>query len=192
MTPCDSPCETVLSKSANLIFQGFSYVAPSVLLDLSAESQDAMFAEPVPSKILSPRKLFHGTYNNTSASSTNNNSDNSHVLNNGTKNFAVGLGNGTNNNAVGPSNMSSLNNAFYDNAACGLRPSTANNFTCGNTNNNNLNPTLSKRTDVFDRDNFQIPPYVENYVEVMDTATPPMPILTPANRSYPRAIGNLL
>lgn len=194
MTPCDSPCETILSKSANLIFQGFSYVAPSVLLDLSAENPDAMFAEQGTNKILSPRKLFHSTYNNTSANNTNNNSNigNSHTLNNGTENFAVGIGGSGNNNAACTSNVSALNNAFYDNAACGLRAPASINITCSNINNNNLNPASSKRAEVFDRDNFQIPPYVENYVEVMDTATPPMPILTPANRSYPRAIGNLL
>lgn len=33
-TPVDSPCESSLSESVNKIFQGFTYVAPSVLEDL--------------------------------------------------------------------------------------------------------------------------------------------------------------
>jgi p70 ribosomal S6 kinase len=33
-TPVDSPCGTSLSESVNLVFQGFTYVAPSVLEDI--------------------------------------------------------------------------------------------------------------------------------------------------------------
>jgi len=33
-TPVDSPCGASLSESVNLVFQGFTYVAPSVLEDM--------------------------------------------------------------------------------------------------------------------------------------------------------------
>lgn len=48
MTPVDSPCDYSLSKSANLVFEGFTYVAPSVL--------DEMDRPPI-EKSRSPRKL---------------------------------------------------------------------------------------------------------------------------------------
>lgn len=68
MTPVDSPCETVLSSSANLIFEGFTYVAPS-LFHLGG---DAYIDDVVPTcstgvelqhtpkviKARSPRKMY--------------------------------------------------------------------------------------------------------------------------------------
>ncbi|XP_063242444.1 ribosomal protein S6 kinase beta-1 [Bacillus rossius redtenbacheri] len=47
-TPIDSPDESSLSESANLVFQGFTYVAPSVL--------DEMYKPPRIVKARSPRK----------------------------------------------------------------------------------------------------------------------------------------
>jgi len=37
-TPVDSPCGTSLSESVNLVFQGFTYVAPSVLEEMQSET----------------------------------------------------------------------------------------------------------------------------------------------------------
>lgn len=37
-TPVDSPCGTSLSESVNLVFQGFTYVAPSVLEEMQSEA----------------------------------------------------------------------------------------------------------------------------------------------------------
>ncbi|KAK2720307.1 ribosomal protein S6 kinase beta-1-like [Artemia franciscana] len=52
-TPVDSPDESTLSESANLVFQGFTYVAPSVLEDVN---------RPHVIKARSPRKpTFHLT-----------------------------------------------------------------------------------------------------------------------------------
>lgn len=49
-TPVDSPEESILSESANLIFKGFTYVAPSIL--------EEMYRPPAPriSRARSPRK----------------------------------------------------------------------------------------------------------------------------------------
>jgi p70 ribosomal S6 kinase len=51
-TPVDSPCDYMLSKSANLAFEGFTYVAPSVL-------EEMMNNGPKIIKARSPRKPFH-------------------------------------------------------------------------------------------------------------------------------------
>lgn len=51
MTPVDSPCESTLSMSVNP-FEGFTYVAPSVLEDLHKSQQPEVF------KARSPRKAF--------------------------------------------------------------------------------------------------------------------------------------
>ncbi|CAG2054706.1 unnamed protein product [Timema podura] len=47
-TPIDSPDESTLSESANMVFQGFTYVAPSVL--------EEMYKPPRIVKARSPRK----------------------------------------------------------------------------------------------------------------------------------------
>lgn len=60
MTPVDSPCDSVLSSSANLIFEGFTYVAPSLLMDQFG-AKAAQNNKPVPPTIVkarSPRKVF--------------------------------------------------------------------------------------------------------------------------------------
>lgn len=51
-TPVDSPVESTLSESANMIFQGFTYIAPSVLEDMY---------KPSLYKSRSPRKLGPST-----------------------------------------------------------------------------------------------------------------------------------
>lgn len=52
-TPIDSPDESTLSESANLVFQGFTYVAPSVL--------EEMYKPPRIVKARSPRKSAYPT-----------------------------------------------------------------------------------------------------------------------------------
>ncbi|GLH14637.1 Serine/threonine-protein kinase Warts, partial [Gryllus bimaculatus] len=52
-TPIDSPDESTLSESANLVFQGFTYVAPSVL--------EEMYKPPRIVKARSPRKSAFST-----------------------------------------------------------------------------------------------------------------------------------
>ncbi|XP_069704550.1 ribosomal protein S6 kinase beta-1 [Periplaneta americana] len=52
-TPIDSPDESTLSESANLVFQGFTYVAPSVL--------EEMYKPPRIVKARSPRKTAYPT-----------------------------------------------------------------------------------------------------------------------------------
>lgn len=49
-TPIDSPDESMLSESANQVFLGFTYVAPSVLEELH---------RPIQAKPRSPRKSTH-------------------------------------------------------------------------------------------------------------------------------------
>ncbi|XP_076248427.1 ribosomal protein S6 kinase beta-1 isoform X1 [Calliopsis andreniformis] len=51
--PVDSPVESTLSESANMIFQGFTYVAPSVL--------EEMYTQPRVVNARSPRKGLLGT-----------------------------------------------------------------------------------------------------------------------------------
>ncbi|XP_076286763.1 ribosomal protein S6 kinase beta-1 isoform X2 [Lasioglossum baleicum] len=51
--PVDSPVESTLSESANMIFQGFTYVAPSVL--------EEMYSQPRVVHAKSPRKGFLST-----------------------------------------------------------------------------------------------------------------------------------
>ncbi|KAL1235867.1 Ribosomal protein S6 kinase beta-1 [Trichinella nelsoni] len=63
LTPVDSPCEYSLSQSANLVFEGFTYVAPSVLDE----------SGPYLVKAKSPRKVVasqHEFFSNQSSSST--------------------------------------------------------------------------------------------------------------------------
>ncbi|EFN66025.1 Ribosomal protein S6 kinase beta-2 [Camponotus floridanus] len=48
--PVDSPVESTLSESANMIFQGFTYVAPSVL--------EEMYAQPKVINARSPRRTL--------------------------------------------------------------------------------------------------------------------------------------
>ncbi|XP_040574880.1 ribosomal protein S6 kinase beta-1 [Lepeophtheirus salmonis] len=43
-TPVDSPCTTSLSESVNLMFQGFTYVAPSVLEDKDSDFQPRSYS----------------------------------------------------------------------------------------------------------------------------------------------------
>ncbi|EGI69568.1 Ribosomal protein S6 kinase beta-1 [Acromyrmex echinatior] len=52
--PVDSPVESTLSESANMIFQGFTYVAPSVL--------EEMYAQP---RVVNARSPRRGLLNNT-------------------------------------------------------------------------------------------------------------------------------
>lgn len=59
-TPIDSPDESTLSESANLVFQGFTYVAPSVL--------EEMYKPPRIVKARSPRK---GSWNSNQLTSHN-------------------------------------------------------------------------------------------------------------------------
>lgn len=55
--PVDSPDETTLSESANLIFQGFTYVAPSVLEDMQRANR-----MPARSPRRTPRQNHDGSY----------------------------------------------------------------------------------------------------------------------------------
>lgn len=55
-TPVDSPEESTLSESANLVFQGFTYVAPSVLED--------MYRTPTAARITRSRSPRNVTANN--------------------------------------------------------------------------------------------------------------------------------
>ncbi|XP_066155836.1 ribosomal protein S6 kinase beta-2 [Euwallacea fornicatus] len=52
-TPVDSPVDSFLSESVNMIFEGFTYVAPSILEDMY---------KPLVSKSRSPRKLLGSSY----------------------------------------------------------------------------------------------------------------------------------
>lgn len=52
--PVDSPVESTLSESANLIFQGFTYVAPSVLEEMYTQQPRVVHAR-------SPRRPFLGS-----------------------------------------------------------------------------------------------------------------------------------
>ncbi|XP_057295860.1 ribosomal protein S6 kinase beta-2-like isoform X2 [Hydractinia symbiolongicarpus] len=67
-TPVDSPCDNMLSESADRIFQGFTYVAPSMMESLSklsfSDSHGARsFRSPrrsrAPSSPMSPTKVQH-------------------------------------------------------------------------------------------------------------------------------------
>lgn len=51
MTPVDSPCEHSLSTSANRVFEGFTYVAPSILDDLHQPSVPHVVRAKSPRKI---------------------------------------------------------------------------------------------------------------------------------------------
>ncbi|XP_053955829.1 ribosomal protein S6 kinase beta-2 [Anastrepha obliqua] len=55
--PVDSPDETTLSESANLIFQGFTYVAPSILEDMHRANR-----MPARSPRRTPRQHHEGSY----------------------------------------------------------------------------------------------------------------------------------
>ncbi|KAK7087781.1 ribosomal protein S6 kinase beta-1-like isoform X2 [Littorina saxatilis] len=58
-TPVDSPDDSVLSDSINQVFQGFTYVAPSVMEDMN----NSMWVEP-----RSPRKRYMRQYSSSSRS----------------------------------------------------------------------------------------------------------------------------
>lgn len=55
--PVDSPDETTLSESANLIFQGFTYVAPSILEEMQRANR-----MPARSPRRTPRQTHDGSY----------------------------------------------------------------------------------------------------------------------------------
>uniref|UniRef100_A0A1B6LZ33 Ribosomal protein S6 kinase n=1 Tax=Graphocephala atropunctata TaxID=36148 RepID=A0A1B6LZ33_9HEMI len=56
-TPIDSPDESMLSESANLVFQGFTYIAPSVLESNPVADQLGSDLNPMMIRARSPRKI---------------------------------------------------------------------------------------------------------------------------------------